>query len=141
MPATSPAERSIDGAASPEVPIVAGKTILVFDDEVLLRQALAQILEGHRSRVETAGDGEHATARFAPGRFDAVLGGLRRPGMDGWPVAARPRESHPGCPVIILTGHIAINDKALDPPGVVAILSKPGTTDQLLTAIGEATAG
>ena len=124
-----------------ESPSLAGKSILIADDDDLARQTLARVLERHGGQIEAAGDGEQGLARFTPGNFDAVLCDLRMPGIDGWEVAARMDEIDPACPVIILTGHVDIDNDATNHPMVAAFLPKPCTTAELLLTIGRVTGG
>lgn len=58
--------------------------ILVVDDEEPVRELLCDILEDEGVEVTLAANGAEALARFAPGRFDAVLTDLGMPGMNGW---------------------------------------------------------
>jgi two-component system, NtrC family, nitrogen regulation response regulator NtrX len=80
-------------------------TILVVDDEIAIRDALAKILEYERYRVLAAGDGPQALQTLQEQAVDAMLLDVKMPGMDGFEVLARVREGHGGVPVIIISGH------------------------------------
>ncbi len=122
-------------------PSIAGQTILVVDDEPLVRSALRQLLIRRDCDVSEAEDGEQALEIFPDHNFDAVLCDLKMPGIDGWEVAARINEINPDCPTVILTGFVEhFEHSESRHPGVTALLTKPCTSrelvDTLVHAIG-----
>lgn len=91
---------SFSDPAPPALP-----TILVVDDDRLNRTALAELLqEDHR--ILLARDGESALAQLEKTDVDLVLLDVSMPGMDGFEVLARLRESERtmSVPVIFITG-------------------------------------
>jgi putative two-component system response regulator len=84
---------------------VPSKVILVVDDDELQRLLLRELLEDRGYAVELAKDGLEALAKLELG-VDLVLLDLILPGMDGFEVVRRIRESarHRALPVIMITG-------------------------------------
>lgn len=69
---------------------LAGKRILVAEDNALLRRALCEMLGAHGATAVPAQDGEEAVRLFAAsmdGAFDAALMDVSMPGMDGYAAA------------------------------------------------------
>jgi two-component system, OmpR family, response regulator RpaB len=81
---------------------MAGRSILVVDDEVLLRDLLARSLKHAGYMVQTAQTGEEALAAFARSPFDLVLVDVRMPGMNGYALCAALRQMS-DVPIILLT--------------------------------------
>jgi len=86
---------------------VSKATILVVDDERLIRWSLRQRLEEEGHRVIEAADGEAALEQFSTG-VDTVLLDYRMPGLDGLQVLERMRGEDPDVPVIMLTAHSSV---------------------------------
>ena len=77
-------------------------TVLIVDDEPLVREILSRYLSRDGFRVDTAEDGEQAIERWEAGRPDIVLLDLMLPKLGGLDVFRRVREVD-GAPVIMLT--------------------------------------
>jgi CheY-like chemotaxis protein len=108
--------------------------ILIVDDERDLAEMLARrlTLEGHEAHV--CSDGWTAIEMATLVRPDAILTDLAMPGMDGWQLASRLRESlHPDTPLIIAVSayqsgdHFALSRAA----GIDFHLAKPQYFEQL----------
>ncbi|NLS77659.1 MAG: response regulator transcription factor [Chloroflexi bacterium] len=79
--------------------------VLVVDDQVLVREGIASLLEiqeGIRV-VGTAADGREAVEQAAALSPDVVLMDIRMPVMDGIAATAALRQKSPGCQVLMLT--------------------------------------
>lgn len=59
------------------------RAVLIVDDEVDVRQTLADIVESDGHYVVTAASGPEALERIAATRFDVILTDMRMPEMDG----------------------------------------------------------
>jgi DNA-binding response OmpR family regulator len=86
----------------PQSGAAAMPTILIVDDEPIVREVVAQYLAQDGFRVEIAADGHEALARFASARPDLVLLDLMLPGIDGLEVCRRIRLQS-NVPVIMVT--------------------------------------
>ncbi|MBV1908569.1 MAG: response regulator [Kangiellaceae bacterium] len=85
-------------------------TILVIDDEALVRESMAIYLEDSGFNVIQAVDGKQGVAMFEEFRPDLVLCDLRMPEMDGMAVLSKMGEIAPEIPIIIVSGAGQIND-------------------------------
>lgn len=82
-------------------------TILVIDDEPMVRDFASRALESSGYQVESAKDGGDGLALFEqnPKRFAAVLLDLTMPAMDGQEVLRKIRDLAPSMPVLIMSGY------------------------------------
>lgn len=80
--------------------------VLLVEDEVLVRELVAEVLSDAGYRVAQAGTGDEAAALIeAPGGFDLVLTDITTPGrLDGVAVADRARVLRPDVPVVFVSG-------------------------------------
>jgi CheY-like chemotaxis protein len=107
-------------------------TILVVEDEGILRQIMARTLEGMGYRVIAAETGAVAweLLQLARGSIDAVVSDVVMPRLGGLELAARLR-SLPKPPPIILVSGYAKPTTELDCP----FLPKPFAPGQLAAAV------
>lgn len=112
------------------------QTVLVVDDEIAIRETLAQILRYEGYRVRTAADGPRAIADLQSSPADAVLLDIKMPGMDGFEVLARLRGEGFDAPVIVISGHGDIKT-AVDAvkQGAYDFLEKPLDRNRLLVTL------
>jgi two-component system, NtrC family, response regulator AtoC len=83
-------------------------TILVCDDEELIRWSMAEHLRGEGYRVVEAEDGEVALERLSTEAPDLVITDLKMPRLDGMELLRRIRELDREVPVIVITAHGAV---------------------------------
>jgi len=103
------------------------RRVLVVDDEAMICSIMRSALEAAGHTVVTAPDGLAALELLQNERGpDALMTDVSMPGLDGFELARRARELHPGVRVILMSGlaDFAIEQLGLDPKGV-AMLSKP----------------
>ena len=79
------------------------KKILIVDDEEDVRLFLADFIMERDYRVDTAGDGEEAVAKFEKGKYDLVFLDIMMPGMDGIACLEKIKKLSPSTPVIMIT--------------------------------------
>ncbi len=113
-------------------------TILVVDDEQLIRWTLKQQLNAHGFDVVEAGSGAEALAAFGE-TVDLVLLDFRLPDTDGLTVLRQLKELQPTVPVILLTAFASIQTavEAIK-QGAYDYAKKPFEFDELLLTIAKA---
>jgi DNA-binding NtrC family response regulator len=79
--------------------------ILVVDDEINIREALAALLEGDGHCVRSAASSEQALEFLREDQFDVVISDLRMNGRSGLDLLRWIRDSCPATEVIILTAY------------------------------------
>jgi two-component system, cell cycle sensor histidine kinase and response regulator CckA len=82
------------------------QTVLVVDDDAILRELLARVLVDEGYAVLTAEDGEQALAiaTTLDGQLDLVVTDILLPVMDGLELAARLAYLKPPPPVMFISG-------------------------------------
>lgn len=117
-PAVSAPGRAADLAAS----------ILLVEDEPLVRNLIERVLRGEGYQISVAGSASEALAAYDPRAFDLLLSDVVMPGMSGPELAAHMRTSNPGLAVLLISGY---NETAVAGYGVreqtVELLQKPFT--------------
>ncbi len=90
------------------------KRILLVDDDIALRQSLAEQLRLlEEFETEEAGDGAGALATAREGGFSAILLDVGLPDMDGRDVCKLLRRDGVRCPIIMLTASATDSDTIL----------------------------
>src|SRR5436189_2506804 len=107
--------------------------ILIIEDELPMRTALNDCLEGEGFRVMTASDGESGLQRAIEEKPDLILLDVMMPRLDGYAVCGELRRLGNDVAVLMLTakGHIEDRVTGLD-VGADDYLAKPFSTDELL---------
>jgi CheY-like chemotaxis protein len=119
-------------------PLLAGRKVLVIDDEQIIRETVRDVLVKFGCQVDTAREGGEAEALIKQQPYELVLTDIRMPGKSGYEVFRLVRDTHPGCAVIFMTGfgydptHSIIR---AEPEGLSAILFKPFKVDELLKEV------
>jgi DNA-binding response OmpR family regulator len=110
--------------------------ILIIEDELPMRTALKDCLEGEGFRVLTASDGEMGLQRALDEKPDLILLDVMMPRLDGYAVCAELRRLEQTVPILMLTAKGQIDDRVtgLD-AGADDYLSKPFSTDELLARV------
>jgi len=114
-------------------------TILVVDDEEVIRNSCRRILEPEGYILRSARNGIEACSMLAKYDIDVVLTDLMMPDMDGIEVLRNIREKWPGVEVVIMTGYGTVKTavKAMK-IGVFDYIEKPFTPDDLVSLIRKA---
>ncbi len=86
------------------------KSILVIDDEEIVRQSFCDQLEDLGYQVLTAAHGRAGMELIEQGLPDLVLTDLRMPVMDGLDVIRQSRECAPDMPIIVISGTGRVDD-------------------------------
>lgn len=78
-------------------------SILVIDDEEMMRNLLTKILGRDGYSVTTAADGESALEILEQGQVDLIISDLRMPGLDGFELLKIVKQKYPDMGVIMMT--------------------------------------
>ena len=112
---------------------MAGKKVLVVDDEKLIVKGIRFSLEQDNMEVDCAYDGEEALQMAHNKEYDIILLDVMLPKMDGFAVVAQLRRKSISVPVLLLTARDAVPDKitGLD-SGADDYMTKPFAPAELL---------
>ena len=137
--ATAPEEKpgAVHGV---ELPRGQGETILVADDDALLRELTEHVLGEFGYRVVTAEDGEQAIAKFreADPPIDLVILDIIMPRLNGKEALQEIRRISPGCKALLVSGYAAdIIQRRGGLEAGVELLSKPLRPQLLLKKVRE----
>ena len=115
------------------------KHLLIVDDEVALREAIAERLADHGFVVEQAGSGEEALERLASFAFDVLVTDLKLPGINGREVLHAAIERYPEIIPIVITGYGTVKDavEAIK-QGAADFITKPFQFDALMHVLRSA---
>jgi DNA-binding response OmpR family regulator len=110
--------------------------ILIIEDEVAMRTALADLLSSEGYRALTAADGERGLERALAEKPDLILLDIMMPKLDGFALCAELRRRANAVPVLMLTAKGQVEDRVtgLD-AGADDYLVKPFSTDELLARV------
>jgi two-component system response regulator RegX3 len=84
--------------------------LLIIEDEEAILHGLADVLVFNGYEVETAKDGESGLEKALGGSFHLVLLDIMLPGLDGFTVCNRVRETDRHLPIIMLTAKTSEDD-------------------------------
>ncbi len=113
--------------------------VLVADDEPQLLRVYARTLTAHGYDVATAEDGPQGLSMLQSDRFDVVVSDVCMPGFGGVELLRTVHTHDPDVPVVLMTAAptVEIATAAID-YGVQRFLTKPFTSDQLVSAVARA---
>jgi DNA-binding response OmpR family regulator len=112
------------------------KTILVVDDDALMRRSLAATLTQTGYVVETAATGESAIQLVRRKAPDLVLLDVGLPGIDGMETLRELRRDDPNLPVILVTGRRRELDEIVGlEMGADDYITKPFDMDVLIAHV------
>lgn len=117
------------------------KTILVADDNEMVRRLARQILESAGYSVVVAVDGEDAVRRSRehPGKIDLLLLDVVMPALGGPGALDQIRQTRPDVPVLFSSG---MGENEADTSSIVKqgmrLIPKPYRVEELLQAVRDA---
>ena len=143
LPAADPngadAEESKPVASGP-----AKRSALVVDDELEVRDTLAEILVSAGHRVVAAASGREALARMGEQRFDVILTDIRMPDLDGRALYREIERRWPerAAQVVFVTGDTLTSTlRAFADETGRPVIEKPFLPGEVLRVINEAATG
>jgi len=112
------------------------KSVLIVEDETIMRESLRDWLEDEGYEVETAEEGEEALQRIGKEKFGIAVLDLRLPGKDGLEVLREAKAQDPRLEGIIITAYPSV-ETAVEAMkiGAVDYIVKPFTPDALEKSI------
>ncbi|MGQ9547950.1 MAG: PAS domain S-box protein [Roseiflexus sp.] len=130
-----------DHSSSADTPIITlprHLSILLVEDDDLVRTMVQRALERLECRVDAIGKGEDAVARAIAADYDVVMTDLQMPGMDGVELYERLHILRPSLRWLILTGDTMGERSSLFLQRTgLPVLHKPFTHDQLIERLAE----
>lgn len=140
MPSEAEPEAALPGAAAS----IAGRRLLVAEDNELNREIAVYLLQEAGAMVDQAADGKEAVEMFAasaPGTYDAVLMDVMMPELDGHAAARAIRgmdRSDAQLPIIAMTANLFDEDvEACLAAGMDAHIPKPLEAGRMIKTIAE----
>jgi PAS domain S-box-containing protein len=121
-----------------DVPKGKGETILVIDDEEVLRKLLSQVLTLHEYRVLTAATGEEGFTLYGGHREEIALVVLDMimPGMGGKNCMKRILSENPGAKILLTTGFPSKDTRnEAQKEGALGFIEKPFDFGDILRVI------
>ncbi|OUM31368.1 response regulator [Pseudomonas putida] len=109
------------------------RTVLLVDDDHLVRDMLGDVLRQYGYQVRQAHSGEQALA-LLDDDIDLLLTDFAMPEFNGAQLALAARERYPRLPVVFLTGYAEL--QGLELPGSV-VVQKPAQADELARVLNE----
>jgi PAS domain S-box-containing protein len=118
---------------------VANSTILIIDDEEMVRNLMENLLTQNGHHVIKAASGKEGLEIFNQGGIDLVFTDIGMPGMSGWEIARSIKAQDKTIPVALITGWgIEIDDKKMKESGADLVLNKPFKVKELVDLVAEA---
>jgi len=114
-------------------------SILVVDDELVIRESIRKILSAEGFRVRTTADAESALDILRGGEPDVALIDIKLPTLSGMDLLGMIRREFPRVPTIMMTGYSTLeNTVASLQEGGFDFLPKPFAYEELLSAVQRA---
>ena len=116
-------------------------SVLVADDEEIMREILESVLTREGCRVTMVGSGEEAVERAKSDSFDVAVVDFMMPGINGIETLEQLKQLDDDLPVIIITAFgTAGNTRAAFKRGAFDFLEKPFKHDDVLVVVRNAAA-
>ncbi|HEY4611780.1 MAG TPA: response regulator, partial [Bacteroidota bacterium] len=117
-------------------------TILVVEDEPVLRSLMTSLLETYGYRVLVAEDGIKAVSVFeqAKDEIALVISDLGLPGISGYESIQRLRALRPEVPFVLVSGFFDPElQEHIEHSGIKAFIQKPFVPERILRTISQLT--
>jgi CheY-like chemotaxis protein len=140
LPALTAASTEPPGlvSAPPVSTEAAVRHVLLVEDDLDNRDALATLLELSGYRVTAADCGSAGLTAFRETAFDLVLTDLGLPDIDGWQVAGQIKAVAPTTPVALITGWgFNLDGAEIERRGVDLLVKKPIDPSSFLSQVAQ----
>ncbi|WP_445370550.1 response regulator [Methylomonas sp. HW2-6] len=138
--ATDAASPSVSGQIAQAAQALAGKRILVVEDNRINQRVVAEFLQLAGMEVDAVNNGLEALAQIDAVFYDAILMDIQMPELDGISTtqAIRNKDSHRSLPVIALSASISVAEhKACLESGFNDFLTKPVDPEGLIAKLNQ----
>lgn len=114
-------------------------SVLIVDDEEIVRRAHLRSLERSGCEARLAEDGDGAIREMERNPADVILLDLRMPGLDGMDVLKTIKNRWPDSEVVVITGYPTLESaKEAVRLGACNYIAKPVGPDEVVKAANEA---
>jgi CheY-like chemotaxis protein len=127
---------AIQPQASTRADSLSPRTILVVDDEEMVRNVISRLLDLRGHTPVAVGSAHEALDLLGSRSWDLVLTDQGMPGMTGRELAHQIRKRHAELPILLLTGDTDID---VNPAEISAVLTKPFKIADVEAVIAELT--
>ena len=115
------------------------KSILIVEDEKILRISLADALKGEGYTVLAVPDGEEALSTIRQGEFSLIITDIRLPNIGGMEILRQSLQMSPATPVVMMTGYGNIKDAVESMRiGAFDYITKPFNLDEMFVTVNKA---
>ncbi len=115
------------------------KSILIVEDEKILRISLADALKEEGYTVLAVPGGEEAILAIKQGAFSLIITDIRLPGISGMEILRQSMQIAPSAPVIVMTGYGNIKDAVESMRiGAFDYITKPFNLDEMFVTVSKA---
>lgn len=112
------------------------KSILIVDDEQVMREFLADVLEDFD--ITKASDGDEAIQMLKNTEYDLIITDMKMPRVSGEEVVKYVKGNHPKTRIIVISGYSSLSSVSSTLGyGVDAFLSKPFTIKQIRSEVNK----
>ncbi|MCU1461843.1 MAG: sensor hybrid histidine kinase [Acidimicrobiales bacterium] len=137
LPATTDTG-SVPRRAKPDVPLSKGETILLVEDEAIVREPARRMLVSRGYTVLAAGEAEEALVivQSHPGDIDLLLTDVVMPGLSGKELSVEVTRLRPATKVLFMSGYsqdVIVHQGVLE--AGVFLIEKPFSADDLLRKV------
>lgn len=106
--------------------------ILAVDDEPVIGESIAMLLEAPHRKIEVANNGQEALAKVAKQKFDLVITDHRMPRAGGLELVKKLRQRKYSGKIVVLSGHLAEENIGIyENLGIDEVVCKPVDSDEL----------
>ena len=117
------------------------RRVMVVDDNDSSRESLADMLRSNNYIPLSVSSTQEALGELNRGRIDAVIAGIKLPGMNGVSLLHAIKERHPGMPVVLVAAFSSPDDAGDGPDSFAAdgFLHKPLKAEKVVELLSELT--
>jgi DNA-binding response OmpR family regulator len=120
------------------------KTVLIIDDEPLMRDTAALMLERDGYKCLSAASADDGVAMMAANQVSVALVDVVLPGKNGLELAIELNQKWPAVPIVLMSGRVSTEADSIKNFsghfGIKGSISKPFTMEQLLEVVSDAIA-